>query len=577
MKRYLLLLTAFAAVTTLQAQTLFTYGPDRVDKSEFERAFLKNNPSGERSEKALREYLDLFVNFKLKVRAARDLRLDTLPNQRADLANFRSQIEGNFLSDRRVIEELAREALLRSRTEIRVHHILIEAPVNASVTFTDHTAQLSKDTGAAARKAQEAYRRLQAGASFMETARAYSDDLSSKTNGGDLGYISVFALPYELESLVYSLPLGKHSGVYRSSKAYHIVYKQAERPSQGNIHLAQLLIAVDPQATPAQQAQKRKLSDSLYQALRKGASFSKLAQEFSDDRMSYANGGILPPFRPGTYDAAFEQKAVVLKEGDIAPPFQTGFGFHIIKKLPTQTADTAQEFSNIMQEVMNDARTSLARRRFEEKVNKLVGAKKGQQDAMRYYIANMEEYDPEFKYQLEEFREGNLLFEVMEREIWTKANNDSVGLRNYYNEHRNEYKWGPSAAAIFYSFSNAKMGEKIRAEVTKGAGNWKRFTEAGTGEALADSGRFELAQIPALPVEVKAGYVTPVVINPQDSSGSFLQILKVYPQAEPKTYEEAKGAVINDYQLLLEKKWLDKLRRKYPVKVNDAVLKSLAR
>ena len=104
----------------LTAQTLFTYGRKPVSKEEFLKAYNKNNTTEKRDEKSLREYLDLY---KLKVQAAYDLRLDTLPSQKAELQNFRMQLVQNYLNDDNSLNTLVDEAFGRSQKDIRISHI----------------------------------------------------------------------------------------------------------------------------------------------------------------------------------------------------------------------------------------------------------------------------------------------------------------------------------------------------------------------------------------------------------------------------------------------------------------------
>ena len=167
MQKLIVLLCGLSLASASRSQTLFTYGQHKVDKSEFERAFAKNNPSNDYSDKALKEYLNLFINFKLKVQAAKDLKLDTLPNQETDLMNFRRQIENGFMTEDKVINSLVKEAFVRSQKDIRVAHIFI--PFDESFVrnpMANYMSNKNADTLKAYQSIQKAFSELKQGVDF---------------------------------------------------------------------------------------------------------------------------------------------------------------------------------------------------------------------------------------------------------------------------------------------------------------------------------------------------------------------------------------------------------------------------
>src|ERR1700761_7969209 len=189
----------FLLLSSLHAQTLFTVDGVAVTKEEFLKAYNKNNNNLKPTDKSYRDYLELYIRYKLKVKAAYDARLDTLPGQRTELQNFRSQVAETYLKDETSLDKLVKEVYERGQKDIRLAHILIVLPKSASPA----------DTLRAYEKAQAAYSALKKGKKFGETAVQYSEDPSAKTNGGDLGDITVFTLPYELETLAYTTPAGQ--------------------------------------------------------------------------------------------------------------------------------------------------------------------------------------------------------------------------------------------------------------------------------------------------------------------------------------------------------------------------------
>ncbi len=168
-----------------------------------------------------------------------------------------------------------------------------------------------------------------------------------------------------------------------------------------------------------------------------------------------------------------------------------------------------------------------------------------------------------------------MLFEVMERKVWSKASADSAGLKQYYDEHKTNYRWNASADAVLFSCSNATAAKDAAEKISKGT-NWKDLASENSLQVQADSGRYELSQISVIDrTNFKAGLVTAPVVNKGDGTAVFSLIIKMYPENQQRSFEDARGLVINDYQNLLEKKWIEELKKKYPVKVDEKVFQSL--
>ncbi len=174
-----------------------------------------------------------------------------------------------------------------------------------------------------------------------------------------------------------------------------------------------------------------------------------------------------------------------------------------------------------------------------------------------YYREHLEEYNKDFAYQLNEFREGNLLFEIMQRKIWDAAAADSAGLKKYFEEHKNNYWWEPSADVILFTAGNEKAAEDTRKQLRQDYKDWRQYIDNSNGVLQGDSGRFELGQIPVLErTNFTDGLITASVKNDADNSYTFAYIIKVYPNREPRNFDDARGFVINDYQTELEENGL---------------------
>ena len=641
-KKLTLFFAFLLLLSGLHAQILFTVDGNPVTKDEFLKAFNKNNSGGKPAEKSYRDYLDLYIRYKLKVQAAYDAQLDTLPAQRTELQNFRNQVAETYLKDESSLDKLVKEAFERGQKDVRLAHILITLPKDAQPA----------DTLKAYEKAMAAYGALKRGRKFNEVAREYSDDPSVKTNGGDIGYITVFTLPYELESLAYSTPVGKFSKPYRTGGGYHIFLNEHERKALGRIRIAQILFSFPPGATAAMRDDVRRRADSVYGKLQNGADFATMARVYSGDNLSYQSGGEMPEFGVGRYDSAFEAAAFALdRDGAICGPIESAYGYHILKRIarkPFPAGWDEATRTQLKQQVMNDPRIEVSRKallarieqqtgfhRFEfadadlwaftdsamrntglssfrgmnysttlisfarqaytlkewlDYVRSVRGQRPGgpradaalfshwiERMAQDYYRNHLEEYNADFAFQLTEFKEGNLLFEIMQRRIWDKASLDSAGLRNYYEGHKDKYWWDASADALLFTCKNQGIADALKAKlVSHPLAYWRAMTDSAAMSIQADSGRYELAQIPnPTKTELNPMVYTPFATNAVDQSVSFAYILDVYHNRAPRNFHDARGFVINDYQNWMEDQWITELKKKYPVRVDEKVLKTL--
>jgi peptidyl-prolyl cis-trans isomerase SurA len=176
---------------------------------------------------------------------------------------------------------------------------------------------------------------------------------------------------------------------------------------------------------------------------------------------------------------------------------------------------------------------------------------------------------------MDEFKDGNVLFEIMEKNIWGKASADMKALQKYYDQNKNKYLWNASANVIIFNCSGKPFADSARAAVLNGK-DWKKIVEEANNNVLADSGRFELTQLPVtIDSKTADGYVSQIVISPVDGNTSFIKVINQYSANLQRSFDEAKGLVINDYQNILEEKWIAELKNKYPVKINETVFQTL--
>ena len=622
------------------SQTLITYGNSSTGKDEFLRAYNKNKPSTENKEKAMRDYAELYTNFKLKVKAAQELRLDTLSQIKYDVENFREQVLPNYLIDDKGLQALTDEAIARAQKDVHVLYFSVPVAENATPA----------DTIKAFNAANELYKTLKSGnADYAETAT----NISAKyfpVRYNDGGFITAFSLPYQYEQVIYQTQSGNVSAPLRTAKGWVIFKVTEQKPDAGKWKAAQILFAYPPNADYNTKLAIKSKADSVHNLLKNGLSFADAAKVYSDDRITYLTGGEMQEFTTGTYSPDFEQHVFSLNDdNEISAPFETVYGYHIVKRLGHTTVpdmnDANYQFE-MKQKVLKDPRMNNEKEKFakeiaaktgfrktvndaemlavadtaiihrEKDINTLPVAKKtvavfkdgssvkgsewlnfareninaempnmadkallekfNAQSVINFYKKHLEDYNTDFKYQMQEFREGNMLFEIMERNVWSKAGADSTGLEKYYSAHKEKYKWAASADVVILNCANASKAEQALADLKAGK-SWIAVAEASNNRIQADSGRYELSQIPGgADISVKAGTYAPVVKN-SDGTASVIKAIKLYDSGLQRSFAEARGLVINDYQNVLEQEWVAQLRKKYPVKMNDALLNEIVK
>ncbi|MCT4624735.1 MAG: peptidylprolyl isomerase [Schleiferiaceae bacterium] len=210
----LLLLLQFSVALFAQKDTLITLGDDVISSEEFLAVYNKNKNVGKDIDpKTPEEYLELYINFKLKVKEATTLGKDTLPGFIREFGGYRAQLAKPYLVDKKTEEKVVAEAYERMQYEVRASHIMLDLPADA----------LPADTLRVYNELMKVRKEIIAGASFEDKAKEISTDTYSAVNGGDLGYFTVFNMVYPFESAAYNTPQGEISMPVRSPYGYHLV------------------------------------------------------------------------------------------------------------------------------------------------------------------------------------------------------------------------------------------------------------------------------------------------------------------------------------------------------------------
>ena len=381
-KHLLLAMCCSIAFAITFSQPLFSYGGSEVGKDEFVRVFKKNINQIEDRDKSARSYLEMYLAFKLKVKAAKDMRLDTLEHLKYDLMNFRKRLENDY-------------------------------PINVKEAL-------------------------------------------AKTN-------------FKIN------PLLKNEDLFRFADSV-------------------TLIKENPRKYP-------------------------IAKE-----------------------TLFVMAGTVVKAGD--------------------WLNYVKIYKKDIEQYKNES--------YEELLEKFIAT-----TVTKYYRNHLEEYNPDFKFQLQDFKEGNLLFEVMEKKVWNKAASDIDGLKDFYQKNNDHFLWTASADVILVNAKSYAYADYASENIKKGQ-SWKKIAAESEGMIQADSARYEIAQLPVKAgTKMVEGTFSEIERNDADNGAAFVKVIKIYPAKLQRNFDEAKSLVINEYQKQLEETWMAELTKKYPIKINNAVLQLL--
>lgn len=344
---------------------LMTIAGDKITVGEFLSVYKKNNYKESTSidKKAIDTYLDMYVNFRLKVQEAREMGLDTSKAFKEELNGYRKQLSAPYLTDKDVNENLLKEAYDRMQWDVRASHILVKCAPDA----------LPKDTLAAYQKIMKLRSRVLK-EDFNKVAKepGVSDDPSAKENGGDLGYFTAFSMVYPFETACYSTEVGKISMPVRTQYGYHIV-KVIDKKPHSEILTAHIMLKTTKGMSAEDSLKAKQKIDEIYQKAKKNEDFGALAKQFSDDHGTQSKGGELPPLSLGaSFPQEFKDAALALKnDGDVSEPLRTRFGWHIIKRISVKTPVTFEESkTDLKNKISKDLRSSKGREVLLAKIKK---------------------------------------------------------------------------------------------------------------------------------------------------------------------------------------------------------------
>lgn len=457
--------------TTLFAQNndpvIMTVNGQPVLRSEFVYSYNKNNSEGVIDKKTVEEYVDLFINYKLKVMAALDEHLDTLVSFKQEFATYRDQqVKPSFFSD--------------------------------------------SEMEAEARK------------------------------------------------------------IYNNTKE--------DIGPKGLVNLSHILIRTKQQGSAEDLNKARQRIDSVYNALKNGADFAALAKRVSEDPGSAANGGKLSWIRPKQTLKEFEDAAYALNKGEISAPVLSPVGYHVILMHDRKQLEPYEDLKESIYRFIENR--GLKEQLIDKAVNEAASqAKVSTAELLEKRAAELSATDPEMKNLIREYHDGLLLYEISNRMVWEKAASDEAGLSRFFQANRKKYNWEqPRYKGIAYNTKDKKDIKAVKKSL-KGLpfDSWaEKLRTTFNGDSVIRirvvKGIFKEGDNKLIDNKVfkKKGVVVPPVKD-YPYEAVYGKLLK----KGPETYDDVRGQVVADYQDQMEKEWVASLRRRYPVVVNQEVVKTV--
>ena len=343
-----------------QNNTILEIDNQTVNKIEFEQIYWKNKKEKIATKEDLDEYIQLFINFKLKVIAAEDLGLDTTKKFIDELSGYRVQLEKPYLIDTSINEDLINEAYYRTINEVNASHIMTKLGPNPR----------SEDTLKAFNKIKDIRNKIISGkVGFEEAAEELSEDPYARSSKGNLGYFNAFKMLYSFECAAYNTPIGKISDIVRTKYGYHIVKPNSIRKAKGRVKTSHIMITTSLKTE--NNLSKEKINAIYKDLVEKTKTFEELAVEFSEDRKSAKNGGEIGWINSGgNFYPEFEEAVFSLNiDGEFSKPFKTPNGWHIVKRLNYEPVGDLKSMSyNLKNKIQKDARAQKTKSSF---INKL--------------------------------------------------------------------------------------------------------------------------------------------------------------------------------------------------------------
>ena len=611
-----------ACSTKVSEEVVAKFGDSQITLGEFENAYAKNIGNWEKASKDsisdYKNFLDLYVKFKMKLR---DAEVRGFPEDSAlmnELTDYQKQVGVSYIKEKKIIEPGIHQLYDRRKEELRVSHIMIR-PDSSGEEAAKELAQTILDS-------------IKNGSSFEEMAKRYSADKFSAPSGGDIYFVTAGILPVEFEDAMYVTPeKSVYPGVVHTRFGYHIIKVTKKQPRIPKIRASHILVDYFNENNKPDTAQAKARIDSVEAMLKAGENFEELAAKYSDDTSTKDKGGDLGFFERRQMVKEFDEKAFSMKVGEISEPIQTNFGFHIIKltdkmEYPTFTSEEQQlkdMFKKQRFQIEYNALIDTLRKKYNYKLNddvvdliieksdsarfgmdyknldslkgKVLFSYDGKNVTADEFIKkanesgsytgkpifqkpelmkaidktsedllleeealNLPKEDPEFAALMDDYKNGIFIFKLQEEEVWDKIKYDSIAVYNYWEKNKEDYKF-PERVAFSEIFSTRDSLINKYYKMLQDGADFDSLAALYTerpGKKTA-KGRYDLQDVDFSDFTRQANKIENVgeYTEPVPFSGGY-SIFKLNERepARLKTFEEAKAEVSSKFQEMQSKK-----------------------
>ncbi|MGY8933698.1 MAG: peptidylprolyl isomerase [Flavobacteriales bacterium] len=635
----LLLVTYFTGISQKKNNVLLTIDTEPVYSSEFKHVFNKNlDLVIEESQKNVDGYLDLFIDYKLKIAEAYAQNLDKNELYIKEFGKYEDQLSKKYIIDKRIASQLIDEAYERGKEEINADHILV------LVNFNDPP----KDTLIAYNKIKIAYDKAVSGEDFETLVVNYSEEPGAKKSKGKLGYFTVFQMLYPFETAAYNTKVGGVSKITRTAFGYHIIKINDRRVKKPKINVSHIMVFSNKDKKVENPEDR---INELYAMIMQGESFENVAKQFSEDKSTGKIGGQIKTFGPGDLRAPqFEKAAYSIKnDGAILAPIKSSFGWHIIRLNEKFTLPSFEEQKpEIEKNINSGARENFLLHAINNKIISKYGYEEGlsyspyfntyltdsifkrnweytpvaynetlftigdkkvkydefaiyirdrqlllkrysdknallldmynnfkNETIKNYYKERLEIENEDYAMIINEYRNGLLVYDVMKNNIWQVAKLDSIGLKQYYEDTKGNYMWKERVDTDIISSTNEVSAKKAQELLNEGMEMTK------IKELLNIDGKVNVIITSGI-YEVDQNELPEGIeikegvseIYKRDNSSVVVNVKEVIPPSI-KEFVNVRGIVLSNYQSEIENRWIKSLRDKYKVEINKKSLKRI--
>lgn len=486
---------------------LAEFDKQKITLEEFEKTYAKNNGGYEAAKKdSLQKkinFLDLYVNFKMKVHDAKRREIDKQPDVIAEYNDYRQKIGITYLLEKELVEPNVRDLYEKRKEELRVSHIMFR-PDTAGFEGAYSRALAILDS-------------IKNGASFEEIAKKYSQDYYSAPYGGDIFYITAGDIIPVFEEACYKLNAGEvYPEPVKTQFGYHLIKVTDRRPRIPEIRASHILIEIKPGATSEDSIKAFELIRTIKEKIDLGGDFAELAKEFSNDEGTKKQGGDLGFFTRRMMVKPFDEAAFNLDIGQVSDIVKTQFGYHLIKVTDKRPLKSFEEEKETLKNIYQRVKYNEDKRKFIDSLKDVFNFKiysnvvdliEKKADTIQvggqYWISNLKQelgdsvilsYSdkkitvdtlfaraensaefinrritrgllesiinkiseelllaeavdylpqkyPQFAELMEEYQNGILIFKLQEEEVWNKIQIDENKLRDFYESTKEKYQW----------------------------------------------------------------------------------------------------------------------------------------